>query len=149
MTRVALRVNGSPVEAEVEPRLHLADFLREELSLTGTHIGCEHGICGACTVLVDDAPVRSCLMFAVQAEGACNHAPSKGSRRWRGELLAAAGGFLRDHHGLQCGFCTPGTAFASIFQGTTAAARATRRSSMRSRPPRACAGGNSRDSCKN
>jgi len=107
MTKIAitLTVNGDKVEALVEPRLHLADFLREHLHLTGTHLGCEHGVCGACTVLVDDTPVRSCLMFAVQAEGT----------RVRTVEGLAAGDKLHplqqafwDHHGLQCGFCTPG-----------------------------------------
>lgn len=102
---IALTVNGVPVRAVVEPRQSLADFLRENLALTGTHLGCEHGACGACTVLVDGAAVRSCLVFAVQADG--------------GEVVTveglAQGGALsplqrafRAHHALQCGFCTPG-----------------------------------------
>jgi carbon-monoxide dehydrogenase small subunit len=70
MTRIALTVNGEAVTAEVEPRTHLADFLREELLLTGTHIGCEHGICGACTVLIDGAPARACIAFAAALDGA-------------------------------------------------------------------------------
>jgi len=102
---VKFEVNGKPVEVEVEPRLTLADCLRDKLRLTGTHIGCEHGVCGACTVLVDGAAVRSCLMLAVQAEGAkvvtveglSNHA----------ELTPLQKSF-RKHHALQCGFCTPG-----------------------------------------
>ncbi len=105
---VALQVtvNGTAHEAEVEPRLLLSDFLRHQLGLTGTHVGCEHGVCGACTVLVDEQPVRACLMFAVQADGATVTTV---------EGLASADGTLnplqaafRDAHGLQCGFCTPG-----------------------------------------
>ena len=104
--RISLQVNGKPVEAEVEDRLHLGDFLRRELGLTGTHLGCEHGVCGACTVLVDGQAVRSCLMLAVQA---------RGSEVTTVEGLAAEDGTLsplqqafREHHALQCGFCTPG-----------------------------------------
>jgi carbon-monoxide dehydrogenase small subunit len=106
MRRITLTVNGEAREAEVETRLTLADFLRRELGLTGTHLGCEHGVCGACTVLVDGRSARSCLMLAVQAEGAKVETV---------ESLAAKDGALhplqeafRDHHGLQCGFCTPG-----------------------------------------
>ena len=76
---VSLTVNGSTQQAETEPRKTLADFLREDLDLTGTHLGCEHGVCGACTVLLDGEPVRSCLMLAVQADGTDDHAPSRGS----------------------------------------------------------------------
>ena len=116
MTPVALTVNGAPVSAAVEPRTHLADFLREQLLLTGTHIGCEHGVCGACTILLDGEPVRSCLMLAVQAK---NHEIStvEGLAGKDGEYhpLQQA---MHDHHGLQCGYCTPGilmtmTAFLS------------------------------------
>ena len=103
---VRLTVNGREQERDVEPRLLLSDFLRHSLELTGTHVGCEHGVCGACTVLVDGEPVRSCLMFAVQAEG-CTVATV--------ESLAAPDGTLDplqqafwESHGLQCGFCTPG-----------------------------------------
>ena len=103
---IKLTVNGAAVTREVETRLHLADFLRRELRLTGTHLGCEHGVCGACTVLVDGEAVRSCLMLAVQADG---------RQVTTTEGLAAADGTLsplqqafRDKHGLQCGFCTPG-----------------------------------------
>ncbi|MCB1017956.1 MAG: (2Fe-2S)-binding protein [Acidimicrobiales bacterium] len=108
MAEVAVRVtvNGQVREATVEPRLTLADFLRERCALTGTHLGCEHGACGACTVLVDGAAVRSCLMFAVQADGA---------EVTTVEGIAAPDGTLspvqeamRECHGLQCGFCTPG-----------------------------------------
>jgi carbon-monoxide dehydrogenase small subunit len=102
---IELTVNGSVRQGSVEPRRTLADFLREDLGLTGTHLGCEHGVCGACTVLVDGEPARSCLMLAVQARGA--------------DVLTieglALGGQLNplqqammDSHGFQCGFCTPG-----------------------------------------
>ncbi len=103
---VRVTVNGQVREATVEARLTLADFLRERCHLTGTHLGCEHGACGACTVLVDGAAVRSCLMFAVQADG---------TEVTTVEGIAAADGTLspvqsalRECHGLQCGFCTPG-----------------------------------------
>jgi len=103
---ISLVVNGEHVEASVLPRLNLADFLREYLKLTGTHIGCEHGVCGACTVLLDGAPVRSCLMFAVQANG---HELStvEGLATPAGELHPVQQA-MHDHHGLQCGYCTPG-----------------------------------------
>ena len=102
-------VNGRAVEAEVEPRLLLSDFLRQDLVLTGTHVGCEHGVCGACTVLLDGEPVRSCLMLAVQVEGRTvetvegltEGAPAGGP-------LSPLQEAFRDAHGLQCGFCTPG-----------------------------------------
>jgi carbon-monoxide dehydrogenase small subunit len=103
---VRLTVNGQPRGAAVEPRLTLADFLRDELQLTGTHLGCEHGVCGACTVLVDGAAVRSCLMFAVQADGS-EVMTIEGIGSPDGELSAVQSAF-RDCHGLQCGFCTPG-----------------------------------------
>ena len=103
---VELTVNGERHELAIEPRRTLVDVLRHDLGLTGTHVGCEHGICGACTVLVDGAPVRGCLVFAVQVEG--------GDIRTV-ESLAAPDGSLSDlqqafsaHHALQCGFCTPG-----------------------------------------
>ncbi|HZT08618.1 MAG TPA: (2Fe-2S)-binding protein [Chloroflexota bacterium] len=106
MTRVRMAVNGRDWVREVEPRTLLVDFIRDELGLTGTHAGCEHGVCGACTVLLDDEPVRSCLIFAVQADG---------SRVQTVEGLAASDGSLHpiqqafwEAHGLQCGFCTPG-----------------------------------------
>lgn len=106
LMNVSVTVNGRLYEAAVEPRLLLSDFLRHELGLTGTHVGCEHGVCGACTVLFDGQAVRSCLMFAVQAHG---H-----------ELMTVEGlapdpqhlhplqEAFREAHGLQCGFCTPG-----------------------------------------
>jgi aerobic carbon-monoxide dehydrogenase small subunit len=101
-----LTLNGLPREATVEPRLTLADFLREHCRLTGTHLGCEHGVCGACTVLVDGAAVRSCLMFAVQADGA-EVTTIEGIASPGGELSPVQAAF-RDCHALQCGFCTPG-----------------------------------------
>ncbi|HEY3570540.1 MAG TPA: (2Fe-2S)-binding protein [Thermoanaerobaculia bacterium] len=105
MRRIAVTVNGRAYEREIEPRLLLSDFLRHELGLTGTHVGCEHGVCGACTILFDGEPVRSCIMLAVQADG---HALTTV------EGLAPAGGLhplqeaFWECHGLQCGFCTPG-----------------------------------------
>jgi aerobic-type carbon monoxide dehydrogenase small subunit (CoxS/CutS family) len=98
-------VNGEAVERSITPRLLLSDFLRHELGLTGTHVGCEHGVCGACTVLVDGASVRSCLMFAVQADGAEIETIESLARD--GALTPLQQAF-RDQHGLQCGFCTPG-----------------------------------------
>ena len=103
---VTLRVNGQDRRVLVEPRKTLADTLRENCGLTGTHLGCEHGVCGACTVLLDGAAVRSCLLFAVQAEGAEvttieGLSPSDGS-------LSPVQEAFRQCHGLQCGFCTPG-----------------------------------------
>jgi carbon-monoxide dehydrogenase small subunit len=109
---VRVTVNGVEYSRTVEPRLLLSDFLRQDLGLTGTHVGCEHGVCGACTVLVDDAPVRACLMFAVQADG---------SAVTTVEGLAAPDGTLsplqeafREAHALQCGFCTPGILLSMI-----------------------------------
>jgi aerobic carbon-monoxide dehydrogenase small subunit len=103
--KIALTVNGAAVQGDVQPRVNLADFLRETLRLTGTHLGCEQGVCGACTVLVDGAAVRSCLMFAVQAEG-LNVTTVEGLAP-EGELNDLQQAF-REHHALQCGFCTPG-----------------------------------------
>lgn len=105
-TAVRLTVNDEIREATVEPRVTLADFLRDTCGLTGTHLGCEHGVCGACTVLVDGAAVRSCLMFAVQAEGT-QVTTIEGIAEPDGTLSAVQAAF-RDCHGLQCGFCTPG-----------------------------------------
>ncbi len=102
---VHFEVNGSEVEVEVEPRLTLADCLRHRLRLTGTHVGCEHGVCGACTVIVDGAAVRSCLMLAVQAEGA-KVVTVEGLSHDEG--LTPLQASFRKHHALQCGFCTPG-----------------------------------------
>ena len=103
--RVRLTVNGRPVEAEVEPRTHLADFLRERLHLTGTHLGCEHGVCGACTVLIDGVPARSCIAFAA----ACDGADVRTIEGFADDALmnALRGAFTR-RHALQCGYCTPG-----------------------------------------
>jgi len=103
---VELTVNGVRRRATVPPRLTLADFLRERLGLTGTHLGCEHGVCGACSVLVDGEAVRACLMFTVQADGA-EVTTIEGIAAPDGELSAVQAAF-REHHGLQCGFCTPG-----------------------------------------
>jgi carbon-monoxide dehydrogenase small subunit len=102
---VEITVNGTLYREEVEPRLLLADFLRETLDLTGTHVGCEHGICGACTVLMDGDSVRSCLTFAVQADGAeITTIEGLGEPDALGPVQEA----FREHHALQCGFCTPG-----------------------------------------
>jgi carbon-monoxide dehydrogenase small subunit len=103
---VSMTVNGSQHDVTLEPRLTLADFLREECRLTGTHLGCEHGVCGACTVLVDGAAVRSCLMLAVQADGS-EVTTVEGLGPPDGSLTPVQQAF-RDCHGLQCGFCTPG-----------------------------------------
>ena len=104
--RIAVTVNGARAGAEVEPRLLLSDFLRHDLGLAGTHVGCEHGVCGACTVLVDGVAVRSCLMFAVQADGA-DVVTVEGLTPPGGGLSPVQQAF-REEHGLQCGFCTPG-----------------------------------------
>jgi carbon-monoxide dehydrogenase small subunit len=103
---VALTVNGQSRQVRVQPRKTLADTLREDLRLTGTHLGCEHGVCGACTVLLDGAAVRSCLIFAVQAEGA-EVTTVEGLTPADGALSEVQQAF-KDCHGLQCGFCTPG-----------------------------------------
>jgi len=102
---IEVRVNGAERRAAVEPRLTLADFLRDRCHLTGTHLGCEHGVCGACTVLLDGEAVRSCLVFAVQADGA--EVTTIEGIAVDGELSPVQAAF-RDQHGLQCGFCTPG-----------------------------------------
>jgi carbon-monoxide dehydrogenase small subunit len=104
--RIRCTVNGRMIEADVESRRHLGDFLRHDLGLTGTHIGCEHGSCGACTVHVDGAPVRSCLMFAAQADGR-DIVTVEGLQTPGGELHPLQQAFW-ERHGLQCGFCTPG-----------------------------------------
>ena len=103
---VSLTINGQPVTGRVEPRLTLADFLREDRNLTGTHLGCEHGVCGACTVLLDGDAVRSCLVFAVQADGT-DVTTVEGIASADGRLSEVQEA-LRANHGLQCGFCTPG-----------------------------------------
>ena len=98
-------VNGKHVEVDVEPRMTLADCLRHTLGLTGTHVGCEHGVCGSCTVIVDGLAVRACLMLAVQAEGAHVQTVEGLSH---GEALSPLQASFKKHHALQCGFCTPG-----------------------------------------
>ncbi len=110
--RVRFSVNGQAEQVDVEPRRTLADALREDLGLTGTHLGCEQGVCGACTILLDGEPVRSCLLLAVQADG---------SELTTVEGLAGPGGELHplqqafsDCHGLQCGFCTPGFLISAL-----------------------------------
>ena len=105
-TEIEVQVNGAARRARVEPRLTLADFIRERCHLTGTHLGCEHGVCGACTVLLDGDAVRSCLVFAVQADGA-EVTTIEGVGGTDGELSPVQAAF-RDEHGLQCGFCTQG-----------------------------------------
>jgi aerobic-type carbon monoxide dehydrogenase small subunit (CoxS/CutS family) len=100
-------VNGKEAQIEVEPRTSLADALRYNLKLTGTHIGCEHGVCGACTVILDGAAVRSCLILAVQAEGS-QITTIEGLPRGPDEALGPLAASFRKHHALQCGFCTPG-----------------------------------------
>jgi aerobic-type carbon monoxide dehydrogenase small subunit (CoxS/CutS family) len=127
---IELRVNGRSVAAEVEPRVHLADFLREDLNLRGTHLGCEQGVCGACTVLVDGVPMRSCLVLAVQAadtdvmtvEGLAN-----------GDELHPLQAAFREHHALQCGFCTPGFLMTTLYlleQGVDLSDEATAREAL-------------------
>ncbi len=103
--RVETRVNGTLVAADIPPRLLLSDFLRHELRLTGTNVGCEMGVCGACTVMLDGEPIRSCLMFAVQTDGRVvrtieDLAPD--------DILGALQTAFHEHHALQCGYCTPG-----------------------------------------
>jgi carbon-monoxide dehydrogenase small subunit len=102
---ITVQINGSTHVATVDVRTTLVDFIREQVGLTGTHVGCEHGVCGACTILLDREPVRSCLLFAVQADGAeIATVESLGSPDHLHPVQEA----FRDHHGLQCGFCTPG-----------------------------------------
>jgi len=108
---VKFEVNGKPVEVEVEPRLTLADCLRHHLRLTGTHVGCEHGVCGSCTVLVDGAAVRSCLLLAVQAEGRSVKTIEDVAD---GDTLHPMQEAFRDNHALQCGFCTPGMVMSAL-----------------------------------
>jgi len=104
-TSITLTINGRDRAIAVEPRRTLADAIREDCGQTGTHVGCEHGICGACTVIVDGAPVRSCLMFAVQADGKKIRTVEGLAN---GDTLHPMQQAFMDHHGLQCGFCTPG-----------------------------------------
>jgi aerobic-type carbon monoxide dehydrogenase small subunit (CoxS/CutS family) len=103
---IAVTVNGVRHEREVEPRLLLSDFLRQDLGLTGTHVGCEHGVCGACTILFDGEPARSCIMLAVQADG--HDLQTVESLSPDGVTLGPLQAAFREAHGLQCGFCTPG-----------------------------------------
>ncbi len=103
---IKVRVNGVVYEREVEPRLLLSDFIRHDLGLTGTHVGCEHGVCGACTILFDGQPIRSCLLFAVQADGH-NILTVEGLAPDPDHLHPIQEAF-HDAHALQCGFCTPG-----------------------------------------
>jgi len=103
---ITLTVNGTRHSCAVEVRKHLGDFLRQDLGLTGTHLGCEHGVCGACTVIIDGIVARSCLMLAVQADGA-SVVTVEGLASPNGKLHPIQQAF-RDNHGLQCGFCTPG-----------------------------------------
>jgi len=102
---IAVTVNGTTYQRSVDPRLLLSDFLRHDLGLTGTHVGCEHGVCGACTILFDGHPVRSCLMFAVQANG---HEVTTVEGLGTPEELHPIQEAFREAHAVQCGFCTPG-----------------------------------------
>jgi len=111
MVTVRLKVNGVAHEGRCEPRKLLVDFIREDLGLTGTHVGCEHGICGACTIMYNGEAARSCIMLAVQADGA-ELATVEGLMR-DGKLHPLQEAF-RDHHGLQCGFCTPGILMTAL-----------------------------------
>ncbi|WP_042883241.1 (2Fe-2S)-binding protein [Cupriavidus necator] len=105
VTRIEFSINGARMGADAEPRMLLADFIRHRLRLTGTHVGCAHGACGACTVMVNGRPARSCLMFAVQAQGAELKTVEGLSSE---EELSPLQQEFRNHHALQCGFCTPG-----------------------------------------
>ena len=123
MSTVRMTLNGSVLRTEVEPRTSLADFLREHMNLTATHLGCEHGVCGACTVLVDGEPVRGCLTLAVACEGACVRT-LEGLRD--DTVMRALVEAFHENHGLQCGFCTPGmlvTARDLILRGKTGGER--------------------------
>jgi aerobic-type carbon monoxide dehydrogenase small subunit (CoxS/CutS family) len=104
--RISIEINGRVAEGEVEPRLLLADFIRENAGLTGTHLGCEHGVCGACTVQLDGQPVRSCLMFAVQANG--HRVATVEGMAPGADTLHTLQQAFHECHALQCGFCTPG-----------------------------------------
>ncbi len=108
---IQVEVNGETYDALVAPRLLLSDLLREELDLTGTHLGCEHGVCGACTVLVDGQPVRACLMFAVQVDG-CTVQTVEGLGS--DSALHPVQRAFNDNHGMQCGFCTPGFLMSTV-----------------------------------
>jgi carbon-monoxide dehydrogenase small subunit len=104
--RVRVNVNGVEYERDIEPRLLLSDFIRQDLELTGTHVGCEHGVCGACTILFDGEPARSCIMLAVQADG--HRVDTIEGLSPDGAKLTPLQSAFRDAHALQCGFCTPG-----------------------------------------
>ena len=108
---IRVAVNGATYERTVEARLLLSDFLRHTLGLTGTHVGCEHGVCGACTILLDGDSARSCLTFAVQADG-CSVQTVEGLGT--PQTLSPLQEAFREHHGLQCGFCTPGMLMTSV-----------------------------------
>ena len=99
--RIRVEINGEPYERDVEPRTLLSDFVRHDCGLTGTHVGCEHGVCGACTVQLDGVPVRSCLLLAAQADG-------RSVRTVEGLAWGPLQQAFHEHHALQCGFCTPG-----------------------------------------
>jgi aerobic carbon-monoxide dehydrogenase small subunit len=109
--QIEVKVNGTSYRREIEPRLLLGDFLREELALTGTHFGCEHGVCGACTVMLNGSSVRSCLMFAVQADG-CEILTVEGIAD--GDQMHPLQQSFWDNHGLQCGFCTSGMLITAL-----------------------------------
>src|SRR5690242_13141780 len=104
MTRISVQINGRSYEGEVEPRTLLSDFIRHQAGLTGTHVGCEHGVCGACTVQLDGEPIRACLMLAIQADGR-SLTTVEGLAGSDGELTELQRAFT-EHHALQCGFCT-------------------------------------------
>lgn len=104
-TSITLSVNGVDHEVSVQPRRLLSDVLRDDLGLTGTHVGCEHGVCGACTILIDDRPARACLTFAIQMEG---HEITTVEAVARDGVYSPLQQAMHDEHGLQCGFCTPG-----------------------------------------
>jgi carbon-monoxide dehydrogenase small subunit len=111
LIHIALTVNGAQYERDVEPRLLLSDFLRHDLGLTGTHVGCEHGVCGACTVLFDGQPMRSCLIFAIQANG---HQVSTVENLGTVEKMHPLQEAFHEKHALQCGYCTPGFLMALV-----------------------------------
>ena len=108
---ITITVNGTRYERAIEPRLLLSDFLRHDLGLTGTHVGCEHGVCGACTVLLDDEPVRSCLVFAVQAN---NRRVTTVEALGTPDALHPIQEAFRERHGAQCGYCTPGVLMSLV-----------------------------------